>query len=84
MIYLQASVAQQVERTQHSRNRPLLQNTDPAVRLAELMAEREPLYHAIAHLVVSTDRRKVATVAEAIMDGLAGLQTVNTPSRKNP
>lgn len=84
VIYLQASVAQQVERTQHSRNRPLLQNTDPAVRLAELMAEREPLYHAIAHLVVSTDRRKVATVAEAIMDGLAGLQTVNTPSRKNP
>jgi shikimate kinase len=73
VIYLQASVAQQVERTQHSRNRPLLQNTDPAIRLAELMAVREPLYHAIAHVVVSTDRRKVQSVAEAIMEGLADL-----------
>lgn len=78
VIYLQASVAQQVERTQHSRNRPLLQNIDPATRLAELMIVREPLYQSIAHLVVSTDRRKVASVAEAIMEGLANLQTMNS------
>jgi shikimate kinase len=77
VIYLQASVAQQVERTQHSRNRPLLMNTDPAVRLAELMAVREPLYRSVAHLVVSTDRRKVSAVAEAILEGLATLDAAN-------
>ncbi len=73
VIYLQASVAQQLERTQHSRHRPLLWDKDPAARLAELLAVREPLYRSIAHLVVSTDRRKVATVAEAIVQGLAAL-----------
>jgi shikimate kinase len=39
------------------------------------MAVREPLYRATAHLIVSTDRRKVAAVAEAIIDGLAGLDS---------
>jgi shikimate kinase len=73
VVYLQASVAQQVERTQQSRNRPLLVNTDPAVRLAELMTVREPLYRGVAHLIVSTDRRKVSAVAEAILEGLAAL-----------
>jgi len=73
VIYLQASVAQQVERTQQSRHCPLLANTDPAVRLTELMVVREPLYRSVAHLVISTDRRKVSAVAEAILDGLASL-----------
>ena len=48
-------------------------NTDPAVRLTELMVVREPLYRSVAHLVISTDRRKVSAVAEAILDGLASL-----------
>ena len=76
VIYLQASVAQQVERTQHSRHRPLLQTADPAARLADLMAVREPLYRSTAHLMVATDRRKVAAVAEAIMEALVGLGAV--------
>ncbi len=75
VIYLQASVAQQVERTQHSRHRPLLQTADPAARLADLMAIREPLYRSTAHLAVATDRRKVTAVAEAIMTGLASLNS---------
>jgi shikimate kinase len=73
VIYLEASVAQQLERTQRSRHRPLLRDTDPAKRLAELMAVRETLYQSIAHLVISTDRRKVAAVAEAILQSLDGL-----------
>jgi len=71
VVYLEASVAQQTERTQHGRHRPLLLNTDPAVRLAELMAVREPLYRSIAQLIVPTDRRKVQSVAESIAEALA-------------
>ncbi len=71
VVYLEASIAQQVERTQHGRHRPLLLNTDPATRLTELMAIREPLYREIAVLVVSTDRRKVQSVAEHIVASLA-------------
>jgi len=71
VVYLEASIAQQVERTQHGRHRPLLLNTDPATRLAELMVVREPLYRSIAHLCVQTDRRKVQSVAEHIIEALA-------------
>ena len=72
VVYLEASIAQQVERTQHGRHRPLLLNTDPAARLAELLAIREPLYREIAHLVVSTDRRRVQSVAEHIVASIDG------------
>ncbi len=72
VVYLEASIAQQVDRTQHGRHRPLLLNTDPEARLTELMVTREPLYREIANLVVSTDRRKVQSVAEYIVASLAG------------
>ena len=72
VVYLEASVAQQVERTRRGRHRPLLTNADPEARLAELMGVREPLYRSIAHLTVATDRRKVQAVAEEIIAGLAG------------
>jgi shikimate kinase len=75
VVYLEASIHQQVERTQHGRHRPLLLNTDPAVRLAELMATREPLYRDLAHIVVQTDRRKVQSVAEHIVEALATLRS---------
>jgi shikimate kinase len=72
-VYLEASIRQQVERTRHARNRPLLENVDPRVRLAELMLVREPLYREVARLVVATDGRRVQAVAEEIASGLARL-----------
>jgi shikimate kinase len=73
VVYLEASVGQQVERTMHGRHRPLLHNADPAARLAELMSVRAPLYESIALVTVSTDRRKVQTVAEDIIAGIDAL-----------
>ncbi len=67
VVYLQASIAEQVKRTQRGRHRPLLLHADPATRLAELMAVREPIYLALAHGVVSTDRRRVLDVAKHIV-----------------
>jgi shikimate kinase len=74
VVYLEASVEQQAERTRHGRHRPLLNEAeDPRRRLAELMAHREPLYRGLAHLVVPTDGRRVQTVADDIVDGLRRL-----------
>lgn len=73
VVYLEASVEQQVERTRHGRHRPLLLNADPESQLTELMAVRAPLYQSIAHVTVSTDRRKVQTVAEHIIAGIEAL-----------
>ena len=67
VVYLQTSVEQQAERVQQGRNRPLLANVDPAIRLRELMAVRDPLYRSIADITVSTDGRRVKAVAEDIV-----------------
>lgn len=71
VVYLHASVGQQLERTRMSRNRPLLDTPDPGARLAELMAVREPLYRALAAMTVETDGRRVPDVAREIRRRLA-------------
>lgn len=67
VVYLETSVMQQVERVKQARTRPLLSNVDPTSKLAQLLAERAPLYGEIADVVVSTDGRKVRSVAEDIL-----------------
>jgi shikimate kinase len=66
VVYLETSVDQQLERTRHGRHRPLLNDTDPKVKLGELMHQRADLYAEIADLTVSTDGRRVQLVAEEI------------------
>jgi shikimate kinase len=66
VIYLETSIDQQVNRVRHMRNRPLLNNVDAAEKLTQLMAERAPLYLEIADLTVTTDGRKIQSVAEEI------------------
>ena len=70
VVYLYTSVAQQLERTQRGRTRPLLENRDPEAVLSALMEVRDPLYREIADLVVDTDGRRVNTVAREIHNSL--------------
>ena len=70
VVYLEASVEQQVNRVRHARHRPLLVNVDPETKLRQLMSERAALYGEIADLTVGTDGRKVQSVAEEIVRGL--------------
>ena len=70
VVYLKTSIYQQLERTRHSRHRPLLLDTDPREKLESLMIEREPLYAEIADLTVSTDGRRVQAVAEDVYRAL--------------
>lgn len=67
VIYLHTSVDQQLARTAHDRGRPLLQTADPAGKLSELMAIRDPLYREIADLIVETDGCKVRDVVQKIL-----------------
>lgn len=66
VIYLRAPLELLVERTTRDRNRPLLANADPRRRLMDLMAEREPLYREVAHLIIDTGHRTVGQVINAI------------------
>lgn len=67
VVYLETSVEQQAERVSQGRHRPLLSNVDPATRLEELMAVRDPLYREIADITVATDGRRVKAVADDIV-----------------
>jgi shikimate kinase len=67
VVYLETSIEQQAERAGRTRHRPLLHGSDPQARLQELMRVREPLYCEIADLRLSTDQRRVRSVAERIV-----------------
>lgn len=66
VIYLHTSVEQQLSRTRHDRNRPLLQTPDPRTTLEELLAIRDPLYRDVADLVIETDGMHVRDVVRKI------------------
>jgi len=70
VVYLETSVSQQAARVRPGRQRPLLADTDPAVKLAELMSLREPLYAGTADVTIPTDERKVRAVAEHVLSEL--------------
>jgi len=73
VVYLQTSVGQQLERTRHGRQRPLLYTQDPERKLRELLAFRAPLYESIAAIVVCTDGRQVRAVADEVVQRLQEL-----------
>lgn len=73
VVYLMASIRQQVERTRRDQKRPLLQNTDnPQEILKKLMKQRDPLYREIADHVVMTSRRNAKTVCSEILRQIMG------------
>jgi len=55
VVYLHASVQQQLARTQRCENRPLLQAPDRREVLERLLRERDPFYREIADLVLESD-----------------------------
>ena len=67
VIYLHTSVNQQLQRTAHDRNRPLLQTGNPGQKLQELMTQRDPLYREIADLTIETDGCRVRDVVGKIV-----------------
>ncbi|MDB4838172.1 shikimate kinase, partial [Marinomonas sp.] len=70
VVYLYASVAQQLYRTSKSAHRPLLQKGDPKETLKKLFEIRDPLYRSVATLVVETDSRHPKTIANKVLDAI--------------
>ena len=67
VVHLDAAADVLVERLRRDRRRPLLQDEDPAKRVADLLAERGPLYRATAHLSVATDHRPARSIAAEVL-----------------
>ena len=67
VIYLHSSAIELMRRLRHDVNRPLLQVADPAAKLRELYAQRNPLYRETAELVIETGRPSVAALVNLIV-----------------
>jgi len=68
VVYLAATVKEQVRRTGKEGARPLLAGKNRAEVLTELMAIREPLYRGVAHLELATRGSSARRLAEKIAE----------------
>jgi shikimate kinase len=73
IVYLRASPQDLWRRTRHDRNRPLLQTPDPLAKLNELYEQRDPLYRAVADLIMDTGNQSVSALAHRLEQKLAQL-----------
>ncbi len=66
VVYLHAPVRIQLERTAKDKRRPLLQRPDRERVLTTLLKERDPLYRAIADLILDTEIMSLKSIITAI------------------
>jgi shikimate kinase len=70
VVYLHAQPAALYQRVRQDKNRPLLATADPLSRLAELYAQRDPLYREVADIVIDTGRQSVQNLARQLLGQL--------------
>ena len=70
VIYLNAPLEQQIERTIRDRTRPLLRDGEPGDVLAALQEDRGPLYQEVADFTFTADRRSAKALAQEIARAL--------------
>ena len=67
VVYLHASISQQLERTSRDKSRPLLQTNDRKGKIQSLMEIREPFYREIADIVIDTGKGNPKSIATKIV-----------------
>jgi shikimate kinase len=71
VVYLCARPEDLYQRVRQDRNRPLLATRDPLARLRQLHAERDPLYRAIADVVIDSGRQSVQSLTRHLAEQLS-------------
>ncbi|MCC6506427.1 MAG: shikimate kinase [Aquimonas sp.] len=66
VVYLRASVEQQLQRLRHDTTRPLLATPDRELRLREMAKQRGPLYRETADLVFESDQTHATKAADRL------------------
>ena len=80
VVYLRAAVRELLNRTRHDKNRPLLQTGDPRTRLNSLFEQRDPLYRAVAHIVIETGSPSLSSLVSRLEAKLVAYQDTATHS----
>ena len=73
VVYLPASVNQQLERLRRDRKRPLLAAPDRHAKLIELATTRDPLYREVADLVLPAEGASVDRAARRAAEAIERL-----------
>jgi shikimate kinase len=73
-----------LERTRHSKNRPLLQTADPLARSRQLYAQRDALYRETADLVINVDQQKSAHVLSFLREQLGSARAAESIGPSGP
>ena len=68
VVWLHAPPEVILDRTSKNRDRPLLHTDNPAVRIEELLATRQPLYAETAHLKIDTTGLDCKELATGILE----------------
>jgi shikimate kinase len=71
VFYLRTSPEEIYRRLRHDKVRPLLQVSDPLVRLRDLMAQRDPLYREVAHHIIESPKPTVSGLVQQILHCVA-------------
>jgi shikimate kinase len=79
VVYLRASAEDIWQRTRRDRSRPLLATADPRQRIAELLAQREPLYAQTAHLTFDSSQDSVKTTVARLAERIEHEDVVRQP-----
>jgi shikimate kinase len=66
VVYLRASIGQQVRRMSGDNSRPLLQVEDREAKIRQLFAIRDPLYAEVSDISIETTRRNARFIAKEI------------------
>ena len=66
VVYLRATATDLWNRTRHDRNRPLLKTPDPQATLQKLFEDRDPIYRAVADIVIETGSQSLSTLAQRV------------------
>lgn len=80
VVLLSVGLAAGVRRTGLSTARPLLAGVNPRATFAALLAERLPVYRAVAVHEIGTDDRAADEVAEAVATALAAADDTTAPA----
>lgn len=68
VVWLVATPEEILNRTSRNTNRPLLNHTNPAETIRNLLAQRTPLYQATSHLMIETDQLNFDEVITGIVE----------------
>lgn len=74
VVHLHSPLSRLLARTKNDRNRPLLQTGNPKKVLADLYAQRDPLYAEIADLKVVTAQQSVGALVSQLTRKIRALE----------